>query len=136
MGWKQFQLTSIGLTNLRSIHEVLRNNVYEVSSRYDGFTTYESGFIDLLNVHSIYIHSPNIGHDISIVVKGETTIIKTVPVSSLFGYLDSVVAPHDRIDVSRQLFKTMEFSFRNVHGKVMDLHGANISFSLIFATMD
>ena len=98
----------------------------------------ESGCIDLLNVHSIYIHSPNLGNYSSIGVGGESTIIKQVPVSSGFGYLisDSVVAPHDKIDVSRQLIKTMEFSFRNVHGNVIDLHGANVSFSLTFVTMD
>ena len=86
----------------------------------------------------ISIHSPNIEHYSSIGVKGESTIIKQVPVSSSFGYLilDSVVAPHSKIDVSRQLFNTMGFSFRNVHGNVIDLHGANISFSLIFVTMD
>ena len=50
------ELTSIDLTNLRSIKEIMRNNVYEVSSRYDGCTTYESGFIVLLNVHIIYIY--------------------------------------------------------------------------------
>ena len=50
------ELISIGLTNLRSINEVLRNNGYEVSSRYDGFPIYERGLIDLLNVHSIYIY--------------------------------------------------------------------------------
>ena len=127
-------MTHIDLTNLRSISENLRN--YETA---DGLSaTYESGFIDLLNTHSVYIHSPNLGHYNSIGVKGENTIMNKVPVSSSFGYLilDSVVAPHSKIDVSRQLFNTMGFSFRNVHGNVIDLHGANISFSLIFVTMD
>ena len=50
------ELTSIDLTNVRSINENMRNNGYEVSSRYDGFTSYERGFIDLLNVHSRYIY--------------------------------------------------------------------------------
>ena len=86
---------------------------------------FESGFIDLFNVYDNYTHSPNLADYNTIGVKGESTIIKQVPVSSGFGYLilDSVVAPHDKIDVSRQLFKTMEFSFRNVHGNVIDLHG-------------
>ena len=46
-------------------------------------------------------------------VRGESTIIKKVPVSSSFGYLilDCVVAPHDKIDVSRQLTKTIDFHF-------------------------
>ena len=58
-------------------------------------------------------------------------------VSYNVGYLilDSAVAPHDKIDVSRQLFKTMGFSFRNVHGNVIDLHGANVLFAFVFVTM-
>ena len=101
-------------------------------------TSFETGFIDLLNVHNIYIHSCNLGHYSSIGVRGENTIIKQVTVSSCFGYLimDSAVAPHDEIDVSRHLIKTMEFSFRNVHGNIIGLRGARVSFSMIFVTMD
>ena len=101
-------------------------------------TCFGTGSIDLLNVHNIYIHSCNLGHYSSIGVRGENTIIKQVSVSSGVGYLimGSVVAPHDKIDVGRQLIKTMGFSFRNVHGNVIDLHGAHVSFSLIFVTMD
>ena len=119
--------------NVRSINEVLR---YSTQSSPD--TSFETGFIDLLNVHNIYIHSCNLGHYSSIGVRGESTIIKQVSVSSSLGYLimDSVVAPHDEIDVSRQLIKKIEFSFRNVHGNIIDLHGAHVSFSMIFVIMD
>ena len=91
----------------------------------------------MLNVHNICIHSCTLGHYRSIGVRGENTIIKTVLVSSGFGYLimDSVVAPHDKIDVSRQLIKTVELSFRNVHGNIIDLHGAHVSFSMVYVTM-
>ena len=86
----------------------------------------------------IYVHSSNLGHYSSIGVRGENTIIKQVTVSSSFGYLvmDSVVAPHDKIDVSRQLFKTLHFTLKNVHGNVIGLHGAHVSFSVIFVNMD
>ena len=86
----------------------------------------------------MYIHSSNLGHYSSIGVRGENTIIKKVPVSSSFGYLimDSVVAPHGKIDVSRQLFKTLHVTLKNVHGNVIDLHGAHVSFSMIFVTKD
>ena len=50
--------------------------------------------------------------------------------------MDSVVAPHDKIDVGRQLFETLQFTLKNVHGNVIDLHGAHASFSTIFVTMD
>ena len=95
---------------LKSLNEVIRNSN---NSEYHPLTTagvssFETGFIDLFNVHNIYIHSTNLGHYNSIGVRGENIIIKKVSVSSSFGYLimDSVVAPHDKIDVSRQLIKT------------------------------
>ena len=78
------------------------------------------------------------GHYNTIGVKGESSIIKKVPVSSSFGYqiLDSVVAPHDKIDVSRQSLKTMHFTLKNVHGNVINLHGAHVSLSLTFQTLE
>ena len=124
--------TSIDVNNLCSINELLGNYEYDINFG----TTYESGFIDLLNVHSIYIHCPNPGHYNTVGVRGENSIIKKVTVSSSFGYLilDSVVAPHDKLDVSRQSLKTVHFSFKNVHGNVINLHDSHVSFSLIFQT--
>ena len=124
--------TSLDVNNLCSINANLRN--YEHDPNFG--TTYESEFIDLLNVHSIYIHCPNLGHYNTVGVRGESSIIKKVPVSSSFGYLilDSVVAPHDKLDVSRQSLKTVHFSLKNVHGNVINLHGSHVSLSLIFQT--
>ena len=53
------------------------------------------------------MHCPNLDYFNSIGVRGESTIIKKVPVSSSFGHLiiDSVVPPHDKMDVSRQTAK-------------------------------
>ena len=67
-------------------------------------TTYESELTDSLNVHSIFIHCPNLGHYNTVGIRGDNYIIKKVPVSSSFGYLisDSAVAPHYKPDVSRQ----------------------------------
>ena len=126
------------LLDLRSINDALRNDGYVVPSRYDGYTTFESGSIDLLNVHNMYIRCPNSEHYNTIGVKGKNPIVKKVPVSSSFGYqiLDSVVAPHDKIDVSRQSLKTMYFTLKNVHGNVTNLHGAHVSLSLFFQTLE
>ena len=86
-----------GYNNLRSINEVLRCSTISSPN-----TSSETGFIDLLNAHNIYIYSSNLGHYSSIGVRGENTIIKKVPVSSSFGYriMDSAVAPHDKTDES------------------------------------
>ena len=122
--------------NLRSINDLIKHSVDIPAS--EASNTFETEFLDLLNVHNIYMHCPNIGHYNCIGVRGESSIIKKVPVSSSFGYLilDSVVAPHDKIDVSRQSIKTMHFTLKNVHGNVINLHGAHISFSLVFQTIE
>ena len=100
--------------NLQSINAVLRNTELTPVRLSYMYNTYQSGFIDLLNIHNIYIHCPNLGHFNSIGVRGESTIIKKVPVSSSFGYLiiDTVVSPHDKMDVSRQNVKTIQITLR------------------------
>ena len=120
--------------NLMSLNEVIRNNELQPNGAFE----FETGFLDLLNTHNIYLHCPNLGHYNSIGVRGENSIIKKIPVSSSFGYLilDSVVAPHDKTDVSRQSIKTLQFTLKNVHGNIIKLHGAHISFSLIFQTIE
>ena len=126
--------TSIDVNDRCSIHEFLGNYGHDPNLG----TTYESGFIDLLCVQNIYTHCPNLGHYNTVEVRGENPIIKKVSVSSSFGYLilDSVVAPHDKLDVPRQSLKTMHFSLQNVHGNVINLHGSHVSLSLIFQTYE
>ena len=128
------QTSAPELGNAESINEILRNTVPKPTS-----TKFETEFLDLINTHNIYIHSPSLGFNYNTIgCKGENSIIKKVPVSSGFGYqiLDTVVAPHDKIDVSRQNIKTLHFSLKNVFGNTINLHGSNVSFSLIFVTID
>ena len=102
------QTSAPELGNAESINEILRNTVPKPTS-----TKFETEFLDLINTHNIYIHSPSLGFNYNTIgCKGENSIIKKVPVSSGFGYqiLDTVVAPHDKIDVSRQNIKTLHFS--------------------------
>ena len=124
--------------NLQSINAVLRNTELTPVRLSYMYNTYQTGFIDLFNMHNIYIHCPNLCHFNSIGVRGENTIIKKVPVSSSFGYLiiDTVVSPHDKMDVSRQNVKTIHITLKDVSGNVINLHGANCSLSLIFVTTE
>ena len=47
----EHHVPSLKIKNLRSINEVSRNSVQSPSA-----TSFESGFIDLLNVHNVYIY--------------------------------------------------------------------------------
>ena len=138
--WRNIEETIVYpiANSLQSINGVLRNTEMVAVNLAYMYNTYETGFIDLLNIHNIYIHCPNLGHFNSIGVRGENTIIKKVPVSSSFGYLiiDTVVSPHDKMDVSRQNVKTIHITLKDVPGNVINLHGANCSLSLIFVTTE
>ena len=131
-------MQTLEINNLQSISGVLRNTkMINVDPETEDYRSYESGFIDLLNVHNVHLHCPNLGHFNSIGVRRENTITKKVTVSSNSGYLmgDSAVAPHDNIDVPRQSIKTIQFSLGNVYETAINLHGAAISFSLISVTL-
>ena len=110
-------------------NDLLRHS--DAMSATDEFTT---NFIDLLNVHSIYICSSNLGSFQTLGPRGNTDILKKVPVSSNYGYLilDSVVSTIDGIDVSKQGIKTLHFRITDVRGNIIPLHGSHVSFSLIF----
>ena len=58
--------------NLQSINGVLRNTEMPPTRLSCMYKAYESGFLDLLNIHNIYMHCPNLGHLNSIGVRGES----------------------------------------------------------------
>ena len=68
----------VSFYDLKSLNEVIRhpNNSEYHPLTTSGVSSFETGFIDLLNGHNIYTHSSNLGHYDSIGVRGENTIIK------------------------------------------------------------
>ena len=56
---------------MRSMNEIIRHAIPIESD-----PTFETGFIDLLNVHNIYIHCGNIGNYNCIGVRGDNPIKK------------------------------------------------------------
>ena len=72
-----------GYYNLRYVNEVLR---YSAQSSPD--TSFETGFIDSLNVHNSYTQSCNLGPYSSIGVRGENTkLLKQLLVHRVLGIL-------------------------------------------------
>ena len=76
-------IKTVYINNIQSINGVLRNtqtiHLHQLSYYYKSC---ESGLVDLLNAHNMYYHCPNLGHFNYIGVRGESTIIKQIPVSS------------------------------------------------------
>ena len=45
---------------------------------------------------------------------------------------DKITSSSDYIDVSRQTLRALKFQLKDSFGNVINLHGANMSFSLVF----
>ena len=104
------------------------------SPYYNYNNAFTSNFDNLNSIRNLYITSSNLGNFNSIGANGERTILRKVPVDSDFNYMifNNQITGLDYINVSKQTLKTINFKIQTVDGKVVPLHGANVSFSIIF----
>ena len=88
-------------------------------------------------IRNIYIHS-SLGNYNTLGARGETSIIKKVPVSSNSGdyIFDQVLVGNDFGDCSKQTLRQISFELKDVHGNHVNFHNSNLSFSLIFSKMN
>ena len=128
------------IAGIHRCNEVLNNHGF-TSPMYSipgltSYSMYTSNFLSLGLVRNIYISSPNLGSFTTLGARGESNILKKVPVTSSFGsmIIDSFTSNHDFLDCSDQCLSTIEFNIRDVQGNIIPLHGSNVSFSIVFAT--
>jgi hypothetical protein len=98
-------------------------------------TLLETGLLDVSPIHVLYLHS-NLASFDTWGPRGEQDIIQMVPVTSSYGYVLSYVAngaTDEFFPVSRGTFLELRFSLTNSRGRVIDLHGGQMSIELTFA---
>jgi hypothetical protein len=68
---------------------------------------------------------------------GERNIVKKIVATANPGELiyDKITSSSDYIDVSRQILRVLKFQLKDSLGNVINLHKANMSFSLVFEIM-
>ena len=93
--------------------------------------------LNMQSIRNIYIHS-SMGNYNTIGPKGESTIMKKVPVNSNKGeyIFDQVMTGNDFGDCSNQTLRTIKFDLKDSKGNHINLHGNHLSFSIIFSRMD
>ena len=130
-------LINVNPNSPNSWNDIIGNSTAS-STLYSVGNPYTSGMLDLLSIRNIFISSPNLGSFSTMGARGESNIIKKVPVSSDFGYLivDSFTSPHDFLDCSKLTLGTIEFSLRDVKGNYIPLHGGHVSFSIVFSAVN
>ncbi len=98
-------------------------------------SAYSSGFLNLNWINNVYITSPNLGSFNTIFAgRGDNNIVKKVPVLVNYGYMivDQVMSTNDYLDCSKQTLQTIEFHLKTAKGDYIPLHGAHVSFSIVF----
>ena len=123
--------TSYDINSLDSVNELLTNTA-KVSTIGTPSSPVKF-YLNLQPVRNIYMRSPNISSFSTIGCNGESSIIKKIPVSSNFGDMifNNITSANDFLDCSKQTWKTLEFHLLDVNSKYINLHGSNVSFSLI-----
>ena len=103
-----------------------------------GPKTYTSGEVDVRNVHTLYVHSNALSNFSSIGPRGSRSVLSRVPVTELSGsvlFKQHSSNLHDIIDCSGKMLRVLDFSVRNSHNQLVDLHGGSLSFEIIFAPL-
>lgn len=124
---------------LTSANEVLRHSGTSQSHNQAGaLGAFVSNLIDLIHVHTLMLHSSTLGNFTSIGPQHEGTILKRIPVTVGYGFVNhtEIQSDHDYTDVSYQNIKRLHFSLKTAKGQEVQLHGGHISFSLIFEHLD
>ena len=122
---------SYNRNDLQSVNELLSNN--ENTSTTGTVATPVEFYLNLQPVRNIYLRSPNISSFNTIGCNGESSIIKKIPVTSNYGGMifSTVTSGSDYLDCSKQTWKTLEFHLLDVNSNYINLHGSNVSFSIV-----
>jgi len=115
-------------TDLRSANEVL--TIFETQQA----NPYSTGIVNLARYRNLCISCPTLSDYSTISPSGNYNIVKKVPVTAGYGEIIycNLQATHDHFDVSRMMLKSLDFKITDSYGRVVDLQGMPVSFSMIF----
>lgn len=111
------------------------NDIFKFVKPMEVNATLNTGFVNLNHINNVYITSPNLGSFNTIFAgRGDNNIVKKVPVLVNYGYMivDQVMSTNDYLDCSKQTLQTIEFHLKTAKGDYIPLHGAHVSFSIVF----
>ena len=128
---------TIDKTNPKSANGIIRNrsNGQTTSSpaAYTFADKYTSGFLDLLPIHNVFLHS-NLANNSVMAPRGLGDCIACCPINSSFGTTvhHNATSMADSVDVSRKSFETLSFQLRDAYGNIIETSGSSWSCSIIF----
>ena len=121
-------------TNPHDINTYMLKLTDGVSPLYTSVNYFKSLGLDLQPIRNIYLSSPNLGNFSTLGPNGQSNIINKIPVNANYNSMvfDNMTSSNDFLDCSKQTLKNIEFSIENSRGEIINLHGQEVSFSIIF----
>lgn len=114
------------------VNPISINEVLNLTESTLGAT--QTFFPDIRRIHQVLICSSSFGNAKTLGPTGQQTCIKRVPIAALFGGIalyDSYHS-HDFIECGNATLSRIHITLTDISGRVLNLHGANIAFSIIF----
>jgi hypothetical protein len=98
------------------------------------YCDWTTGFLNLLRYTDLYLCSEDLTSFRTIGPNGESSIIKKIPVTASFGgvIVSETVLPGDYIELGNKTVRQLHFRLIGNDGRVVNLNGGNLSFSLVF----
>jgi hypothetical protein len=123
--------TAYDTNNLSSGNELLSNVFTNVLGNTSSPAKY---YGHLIPVGNIYMRSPNLSSFNTIGPDGESSIIKKIPVNAEQGQMITsyITSSTNFIPCNNLALKTIEIQLYDVNGNLIQPHGTNWSFSILF----
>jgi hypothetical protein len=96
-------------------------------------TVLETGLLNVSPIDCLYLHS-NLNNFDTMGPRGERTIIQRIPITVGYGLVNHYVANGSSEEAFNcgGAYRFLEFSLRTSRGRVVDLHGGQVSIELVF----
>ena len=127
----EFYNPSYGAASPDSPHSL--NSVLGVDTKKLAFV--HRLFVDIRNYHQVLINSSSLGSLATLGPHGSQTAIKRIPITADFGGVSmyDAVNHFDYVECGSSTLSRMHFWISDISGREINLNGAAVSFSIIFA---
>jgi hypothetical protein len=114
--------------------EVIGADLTSGHAIFSGETLTLPGHVDVSGTRVLYLTSSNLGSFNSLGPRGESDILRAIYLDNPFGSFisDRLTSPFEHIDVGGQQLQSLRFRLTDGNGRVVDMKGRSIAFSIIF----
>ena len=118
--------------NMKSCNNILAH--FENSQEHNKNNPFISQNVNLQNLDYVFLSSYSLGYSSYNSKDGERHVIKKIPLGMYGEYIHTgnYFDINDFIPVHKISLSRLKFMVADPYGNIIDLHGANISFSLLF----